>query len=225
MGQKVNPIGMRLGIIRDHDSVWYAERGQYRQQLINDTRLRAYLRKQLSRASLGRIVIERMTGSAKVVIHTARPGVVIGKKGEDIDKLRVELGRPEYMDTDKLSVDIHEIKQPDLNAQLVASNVARQLESRIMFRRAIKKTVQNTMSQGAEGVRVQVSGRLGGADIARTEWVREGRVPLHTLRADIDYATATAMTTYGIIGVKVWIFKGEILDREPEPAEPAAETQ
>lgn len=209
MGQKVHPTGIRLGIIREHNSVWYAGRKLYAQQLINDLDVREFLQRRLASASVSRILIERPAQTARVTIHTARPGIVIGKKGEDVDKLRKELadrmGVP-------VQINIEEIRKPDLDAKLVAMNVAQQLERRVMFRRAMKRVVQNALRQGAEGVKVQVSGRLGGAEIARTEWYREGRVPLHTLRADIDYATHEAHTTYGVIGVKVWIFKGEILD-------------
>lgn len=211
MGQKVHPIGIRLGIIKDHNSVWYADRKSYAKQLIADLEVREYLEKALDHASVSRIVIERPAQTARITIHTARPGIVIGKKGEDVDKLRRLLA-------EKMGVPVHinieEIRKPDLDARLVAQNVAQQLERRVMFRRAMKRVVQNAMRQGAGGVKVQISGRLGGAEIARTEWYREGRVPLHTLRADIDYATYEAATTYGILGVKVWIFKGEILDAE-----------
>lgn len=211
MGQKVHPIGIRLGIVKDHTSVWYADRKSYAKQLINDLEVREFLEKKLDHASVSRIVIERPAQTARITIHTARPGIVIGKKGEDVDKLRRVL-------SEKMGVPVHinieEIRKPDLDARLVAQNVAQQLERRVMFRRAMKRVVQNAMRQGAEGIKVQISGRLGGAEIARTEWYREGRVPLHTLRADIDYATYEAATTYGILGVKVWIFKGEILEAE-----------
>lgn len=208
MGQKVHPTGIRLGITKEHASVWYAGGDAYAKNLINDLEVRAYLEKKLENASVSRIVIERPAQTARITIHTARPGIVIGKKGEDVDKLRKEL-------SEKMGVPVHinieEIRKPDLDAKLVAQNVAGQLERRVMFRRAMKRVVQNAMRQGAEGIKIQVSGRVGGAEIARTEWYREGRVPLHTLRADIDYATYEAATTYGIIGVKVWIFKGEII--------------
>ena len=213
MGQKVHPIGIRLGIVKDHSSVWYADSRNYARNLIMDLEVRDYILKALDHASVSRVVIERPAQTARITIHTARPGIVIGKKGEDVDKLRRVL-------SDKMGVPVHinieEIRKPDLDARLVAQNVAQQLERRVMFRRAMKRVVQNAMRQGAEGIKVQVSGRLGGAEIARTEWYREGRVPLHTLRADIDYATYEAATTYGILGVKVWIFKGEILDVEQE---------
>lgn len=207
MGQKVHPTGIRLGITKEHTSVWYAG-GDYADKLINDLQVRQHLEKKLENASVSRVVIERPAQTARITIYTARPGIVIGKKGEDVDKLRKELA-------EKMGVPVHinieEIRKPDLDAKLVAQNVAGQLERRVMFRRAMKRVVQNAMRQGAEGIKVQVSGRLGGAEIARTEWYREGRVPLHTLRADIDYATYEASTTYGIIGVKVWIFKGEVI--------------
>ena len=208
MGQKVHPTGIRLGIVKSHRSVWYASQKDFADKLNSDLKVRSFIEKQLSHASVSRVEIERPSESAKITIHTARPGVVIGKKGEDVEKLRKSvadiMGVPVH-------INIEEVRKPDLDAALVAQNVAQQLERRVMFRRAMKRAVQNSMRQGAEGIRIQVGGRLGGAEIARTEWYREGRVPLHTLRADIDYATAEASTTYGIIGVKVWIFKGEIL--------------
>ena len=208
MGQKVNPVGIRLGIVKDHNSVWYADSRNYSKNLISDLEVRKFIEKELEHASVSRVVIERPAQTARITIHTARPGIVIGKKGEDVDKLRKTL-------TAKMGVPVHinieEIRKPELDAKLVAQNVAQQLERRVMFRRAMKRVVQNAMRQGAEGIKVQVGGRLGGAEIARTEWYREGRVPLHTLRADIDYATYEASTTYGIIGVKVWIFKGEVI--------------
>jgi len=208
MGQKVNPNGIRLGIVKDHNSIWYADKQNYSKNLLNDIRVREFLEKRLEKASVSKITIERPAQNARITIHTARPGIVIGKKGEDVDKLRKDI-------SDLMGVPVHinieEIRKPDLDAKLVAASVASQLERRVMFRRAMKRAVQNAMRQGAKGIRIQVSGRLGGAEIARTEWYREGRVPLHTLRADIDYATHEATTTYGIIGVKVWIFKGEIL--------------
>ncbi len=218
MGQKVHPTGIRLGITKEHTSVWYADRGAYAVNLVSDLEIREFLQKRLVSASVSRIVIERPAQTARITIHTARPGIVIGKKGEDVDKLRKELGA-------KMGVPVHinieEIRKPDLDAKLVAQNVAGQLERRVMFRRAMKRVVQNAMRQGAEGIKVQVSGRVGGAEIARTEWYREGRVPLHTLRADIDYATYEAATTYGIIGVKVWIFKGEVIGGIEEIETPA----
>jgi|TARA_B100001146_G_scaffold213294_1_gene213588 small subunit ribosomal protein S3 len=209
MGQKVNPIGFRLGIVRNHNSVWYAEKHQYRDNLLTDILVREHLLGQLSHASVSKITIERTADNARVLIHTARPGVVIGKKGEDIDRMRAEITQIMKI---PVTLSIQEIRKPDLDAQLVAESVAQQLERRIMFRRAMKRGVQNSMRQGAKGVKIQVGGRLGGAEIARSEWYREGRVPLHTLRADVDYGLAEAKTTYGIIGVKAWIFRGEILD-------------
>jgi len=208
MGQKVHPTGIRLGIVKDHNSVWYADSKNYARQLITDLEVRKYIEKVLDNASVSRILIERPAQTARITISTARPGIVIGKKGEDVDKLRKDLAARMGV---PVSINIEEILKPDLDAKLVAQNVAQQLERRVMFRRAMKRAVQNALRQGAEGVKIQVSGRLGGAEIARSEWYREGRVPLHTLRADIDYATYEASTTYGIIGVKVWIFKGEVI--------------
>ncbi|WP_111498307.1 MULTISPECIES: 30S ribosomal protein S3 [Marinobacter] len=208
MGHKVNPTGIRLGVIKEHNSVWYAEKGEYAKNLLNDIQVREFLEKRLVKASVSKIVIERPAQNARITIHTARPGIVIGKKGEDVDRLRREVS--EMMGV-PVHINIEEVRKPDLDAKLVAQNVAGQLERRVMFRRAMKRAVQNAMRQGAKGIKIQVGGRLGGAEIARSEWYREGRVPLHTLRADIDYATYEAQTTYGIIGVKVWIFKGEIL--------------
>ncbi|WP_250656541.1 30S ribosomal protein S3 [Alkalimarinus coralli] len=208
MGQKVHPTGIRLGIVKDHNSIWYAEKADYANNLLNDIEVREFLLERLSKASVSKIVIERPAQNARITIHTARPGIVIGKKGEDVDKLRRQIS--EMMGV-PVHINIEEIRKPDLDAKLVAASVANQLERRVMFRRAMKRAVQNAMRQGAKGIKIQVGGRLGGAEIARSEWYREGRVPLHTLRADIDYATHEASTTYGIIGVKVWIFKGEIL--------------
>ncbi len=213
MGQKVHPTGIRLGIVKKHNSVWYAERGQYADLLASDIQIREWLFKELSRASVSKIDIERPAKALRVTIHTARPGIVIGKKGEDIEKLRKKIGKLAGVQT---QINIEQVRKPELDAQLVADGIASQLERRVMFRRAMKRAVQNTMRVGAEGIKVQVGGRLGGADIARAEWYREGRVPLHTLRADIDYATAEANTTYGIIGVKVWIFKGEVFGEQPQ---------
>ena len=213
MGQKVHPTGIRLGVVKDHNSVWYADSKTYAQNLINDLEVREYILKKLDAASVSRVKIERPAQTARITIFTARPGIVIGKKGEDVDGLRKDLSA-------KMGVPVHinieEIRKPDVDARLVAQNVAQQLERRVMFRRAMKRVVQNAMRQGAEGIKVQVSGRLGGTEIARTEWYREGRVPLHTLRADIDYATYEAHTTYGVIGVKVWIFKGEVIGEGEE---------
>ena len=218
MGQKVHPTGIRLGIVKKHSSVWYASPKNYSNFLIADIKAREYLFKRLKKASVSRIDIERPAENARITIATARPGVVIGKKGEDIERLRGEvaklLGAPVHL-------NIEEIRKPDLDAKLVGDNVASQLERRVMFRRAMKRAVQNAMKAGALGIKIQVSGRLGGAEIARSEWYREGRVPLHTLRANIDYASVRAETTYGTIGVKIWIFKGEILGGMQEVAEEA----
>src|SRR5471030_1687617 len=211
MGQKINPIGFRVGINRTWDSRWYADR-DYAKLLHQDLKLRDYLMNRLSQAGVGRIVIERAAKKARVTIHSARPGVVIGKKGADIEKLRLELSARTGSD---VSLNILEIRKPEIDAKLVAENIASQLERRVAFRRAMKRAVQSAMRLGALGIRINCSGRLGGAEIARLEWYREGRVPLHTLRADIDYGTATAKTTYGTCGVKVWIFKGEILKHDP----------
>ncbi|PHS23144.1 MAG: 30S ribosomal protein S3 [Methylophaga sp.] len=219
MGQKVHPTGFRLGIIKDWNSIWYANSADYPGMLNTDIKVRSYLKEKLSHASVSHIQIDRPAKNAKITIHTARPGIVIGKKGEDIDKLRKAVS--EMMGI-PVTVGVEEIRKPELDATLVAESVAQQLERRIMFRRAMKRAVTNTMRLGAEGIRINVGGRLNGAEIARTEWYREGRVPLHTLRADIDYGTAEANTTYGIIGVKVWIFKGEIFDANSAPILPTA---
>lgn len=208
MGQKVNPIGIRLGIVRKHNSTWYASPKNYSDYLLTDLQVRDHLQKKLKNASVSRIQIERPSENVRITISTARPGVVIGKKGEDVEKLRRDIAR---LVKAPVQINIDEIRKPDLDARLVAESIASQLERRVMFRRAMKRAVQNTMRAGAKGIKVQVSGRLGGAEIARTEWYREGRVPLHTLRADIDYSIVRAETTYGCIGVKVWIFKGEVL--------------
>jgi len=209
MGQKVHPIGIRLGISKDWNSTWYAERGEYAEMLNTDIAVRAYLHKRLEQAAVSRIQIERPAKTARITIHTARPGIVIGKKGEDIERLRREV-------TARMGVPTHisvaEIRKPELDAQLVAEGIAQQLERRIMFRRAMKRAVGNSMRLGALGIKVKISGRLNGADIARSEWYREGQVPLHTLRADVDYGIVEAETTYGILGVKVWIYKGEVFD-------------
>jgi len=208
MGQKVNPVGFRLGIVKDHTSVWYADKKNYSRYLLSDLNVRDYLRERLAQASISRIDIERPAQTARITIHTARPGIVIGKKGEDVERLRSDLAR---MMGVPVHVNIEEIRKPELDALLVAQNVAQQLERRVQFRRAMRRVIQNAMRLGAEGVKVRVSGRLGGAEIARAEVYHEGRVPLHTLRADIDYATWEAKTTYGVIGIKVWIFKGEVI--------------
>jgi len=219
MGQKVHPNGIRLGIVKKHTSVWYAGQKDYADKLNSDLALREFLRKELSGASVSRIDIERPAQTARITIHTARPGIVIGKKGEGAERLRNKLS--EKIDV-PVHINIEEIRKPDLDALLVAQSVAQQLERRVMFRRATKRAVQNAMRQGAKGIKIQVGGRLGGAEIARSEWIREGRVPLHTFRADIDYNTAETATTYGIIGVKVWIFKGEVFGAEEDTKTPAA---
>tara|TARA_B100001245_G_C22885017_1_gene425751 strand:- start:694 stop:1350 length:657 start_codon:yes stop_codon:yes gene_type:complete len=208
MGQKVHPLGFRLGITKQHTANWYAEKSKYAENLLKDIEVREHLSSQLTHASVSRIEIERTADNARVFIHTARPGVVIGKKGEDIDRMREEITQ---MMKIPVTLSIQEIRKPDLDAKLLADNVAQQLERRVMFRRAMKRAVQNAMRQGALGVKIRVAGRLGGAEIARAEWHKEGRVPLHTLRADVDYGLAEAKTTYGIIGVKAWIFRGEVL--------------
>jgi small subunit ribosomal protein S3 len=212
MGQKVNPIGMRLQVNRTWDSRWYADTKEYGNLLLEDLRMRDFIREEAKQAGVSKIIIERPHRKCRVTIHSARPGVIIGKKGADIETLRKKLAA---MTNSELHLNIVEVRKPELDAQLVAESIAQQLERRVSFRRAMKRAVQNAMRMGALGIRVNVAGRLGGAEIARTEWYREGRVPLHTLRADIDYALAEASTPYGIIGVKVWIFKGEILEHDP----------
>lgn len=212
MGQKVNPIGLRLGINRTWDSRWFAPRSSYADLLHEDLAIRKFLTKRLKQAGVARIVIERPHKKCRVTIYTARPGVVIGKKGADIEKLRAELQK---YTTSETVLNIVEIRKPEIDSTLVAENIAQQLERRVAFRRAMKRAMQTAMRMGALGIRINVSGRLGGAEIARMEWYREGRVPLHTLRADIDYGVATAQTTYGAIGIKVWIFKGEIMEHDP----------
>ena len=211
MGQKVHPIGIRLGISKQHNSKWYAEKGQFADQLVKDIKVREFLHKQLKHASISKIEIERPAKNARVTIHTARPGIVIGKKGEDIETLKNTLSKMMGLPT---HVNVTEIRKPELDARLVAEGIASQLERRIMFRRAMKRAVSSAMRLGALGIRVAVAGRLNGAEIARTECYREGQVPLHTLRADIDYSMAKAYTTYGVIGIKVWIYKGEVFDLE-----------
>ncbi|MDP7142014.1 MAG: 30S ribosomal protein S3 [Alphaproteobacteria bacterium] len=211
MGQKVNPIGLRVGINRTWDSRWFSDR-DYADKLIADLKLRDYIKDRLKAAGISKVVIERAAQNTTISIYTARPGVIIGKKGADIETLRTDLSRRAG---GPVSLNIIEIRKPELDAQLAAEGVAQQLERRVSFRRAMKRAVQSAQRFGAEGVRIAVSGRLGGADIARTEWYREGRVPLHTLRADLDYGTAEALTTYGIIGVKIWIYKGDILEHDP----------
>ena len=223
MGQKVHPVGIRLGISADWNAKWYASTADFPDLLNADIKVREYLRKKLANANVSRIQIERPTGSAIITIHTARPGVVIGKKGADIEILRKEVAKIISLHVNSVKVNIEEIRKPELDAKLVAESIAQQLERRVMFRRAMKRAVTNTMRVGAEGIKVKVGGRLNGAEIARSEWYREGRVPLHTLRADIDYGTAEAHTTYGVIGVKVWIFKGEIFDKPEAAAAESAE--
>jgi small subunit ribosomal protein S3 len=219
MGQKVNPIGLRLGINRTWDGRWYANR-DYPELLHEDFAIRKFLEKRLTQqAGIARIVIERPAKKARVTIHSARPGVVIGKKGADIDKLRADLSK---MTSAEVSLNIVEIRKPEIDAKLVAENIANQLERRVAFRRAMKRAVQSAMRLGALGIRINCGGRLGGAEIARMEWYREGRVPLHTLRADVDYGTATAFTTMGTCGVKVWIFRGEVLEHDPMAQEKRA---
>jgi small subunit ribosomal protein S3 len=209
MGHKVNPIGIRLGISKDWNSKWFAGKRQYAENLVSDLKVRELLKKKLAQAGVSKILINRPQKNADITIFTARPGVVIGKKGEDIEKLRREVSAIMGVDA---HINVSEVRKPELDAQLVAESIAQQLERRIMFRRAMKRSVQNAMRLGALGIKVNVAGRLNGAEIARSEWYREGRVPLHTLRADVDYGLAEAHTTYGVIGVKVWIYKGEIFD-------------
>ncbi|BAU49900.1 30S ribosomal protein S3 [Sulfurifustis variabilis] len=216
MGQKVNPIGFRLGVIRDWSARWYAGHQGYTENLISDLKLRRFLKQKLSHAAVSQIVVERPAQSINITVHTARPGIVIGKKGEDIERLRQELMKLAGV---PVQLSVEEVRQPELDAQLVAENIAQQLEKRIMFRRAMKRAVQNAMRLRALGIKIMVAGRLNGAEIARTEWYREGRVPLHTLRADIDYGFAEAFTTYGVIGIKVWIFKGEVFDKDEPKVE------
>ncbi|MGI9229438.1 MAG: 30S ribosomal protein S3 [Gammaproteobacteria bacterium] len=232
MGQKVHPTGIRLGIIKDWTSTWFANSREYAAYLHADLKVRQRLREKLANASVGRIQIERPANNVHVVIHTARPGIVIGKKGEDIEKLRLEVFKmmrtSAAVKLQDIKISVEEIRKPELDAHLVAESVAQQIERRIMFRRAMKRAVTNTMRLGALGMRINVAGRLNGAEIARSEWYREGRVPLHTLRADIDYGFAEAATTYGVIGVKVWIFKGEVFgveEQEQEEETVATQTQ
>ncbi len=230
MGQKVNPIGIRLGITRDWTSKWYANSRNYPAYIYQDWQVRQFLKKKLAEASVSGIHIERAARKANITISTARPGVVIGKKGEDIERLRMEVAKLMGMLVPDVRINISEIRKPEMDAQLVAEGIAQQIERRVMFRRAMKRAVMNTMRSGALGVKVRVSGRLNGSEIARTESSREGRVPLHTFRADIDYGLAESRTTYGVIGVKVWIFKGEVFEQpvavaaeQPEAAVPAQE--
>jgi small subunit ribosomal protein S3 len=220
MGQKVHPNGLRLGIIRDWNARWYAGKHEYARNLMQDLSIRKYMKKRLANAAVSQIIIERPAQNLNITVHTARPGIVIGKKGEDIDRMRRDISR---MTSLPVQLSVEEIRKPELDATLVAESICQQLEKRIMFRRAMKRAVTNSMRLGAQGVKVMVAGRLNGAEIARTEWYREGRVPLHTLRADIDYGFAEAKTTYGVIGVKVWIFKGEVFEEAREvEAKPVA---
>jgi small subunit ribosomal protein S3 len=222
MGQKINPTGFRLAVTKNWSSRWYANSKDFPGMLHEDVKVREYLKRKLAHASVGRVLIERPAKNARVTVFSARPGVVIGKKGEDIEQLRADLQRIMGV---PVHVSIEEIRKPELDAQLIADSIAQQLEKRIMFRRAMKRAMQNAMRLGAKGIKVMSSGRLNGAEIARREWYREGRVPLHTLRADIDYATSEALTTYGIIGIKVWVYKGDMLERneQPEVVEPVAD--
>ena len=211
MGQKVNPVGFRLGVNRSWDSIWFAKKGDYGKYLIEDYKIRQFIKKNIKNAGVSEIVIERSSKKCIVSIHTSRPGFVIGKKGSDIEKIKNKIQK---ITQDDVSVNIKEIKKPELNAYLVAENIAQQLEKRVAYRRAMKRAMQGTMRLGAKGIKVCVSGRLAGNDIARSEWLREGSIPLHTLRANVDYAESEALTTYGIIGIKVWIYKGEIFTKE-----------
>lgn len=221
MGQKVNPVGFRLGITREWTSKWYASTKNFPSHVYTDFQVRELLKKKLSEASVSRIQIERAARKVNITIHTARPGIVIGKKGEDIEKLRGQVSKMMKMPASDVRINIAEIRKPELDAMLVAEGIAQQLERRVMFRRAMKRAVTNTMRIGALGIKVRVAGRLNGAEIARTEQYREGRIPLHTLRADIDYGLAEARTNYGVIGVKVWIFKGEVFNTQEQPPEAA----
>ncbi len=224
MGQKVHPTGFRLGIATDWTSKWYADSGQFADFLDEDMKIRDFLKNKLAQAAVSRIQISRPAKSVSVTIHTARPGIIIGKKGEDIERLRNEVAALVSVHINNVKINIEEIRKPELDAQLVAEGIASQLERRVMFRRAMRRSVTNAMRIGAEGIKINVSGRLNGAEIARNEWYREGRVPLHTLRADVDYGFAEALTTYGILGVKVWIYKGEVFDLESKDsgAKPAS---
>lgn len=221
MGQKINPIGLRVGINRTWDSRWYAGR-DYAEKLVVDLKLREFVQEKLKSAGISKVIIERAAKNTKVTVYTARPGVIIGKKGADIEKLRSQLSQRAG---GEVSLNIVEVRKPELDAQLAAEGVAQQLERRVSFRRAMKRAVQSAMRLGALGIRINVSGRLGGADIARTEWYREGRVPLHTFRADLDYGTAEALTTFGIIGVKVWIYKGDVMEHDPMARDKRLEAQ
>ncbi len=214
MGQKVHPTGIRLGIATDWNSKWYANSGEFADYLNEDLKVREFIKKKLEQAAVSKVSIARPAKSIVITIHTARPGIIIGKKGEDIEKLRREVADKVKLPINNVKISIEEIRKPELDATLVAEGIAQQLERRVMFRRAMRRSVQNAMRLGAEGIKINVSGRLNGAEIARNEWYREGRVPLHTLRADIDYGFAEALTTYGILGIKVWIYKGEVFDLE-----------
>ena len=220
MGQKINPIGFRLAVQRNWTSRWYSNSKGFADMLLEDIKVRAYLRKRLAHAAVGKVIIERPAKNAKITIHSARPGVVIGKKGEDIEKLRGELQKLMGV---PVHVNIEEVRKPEVDAQLIADSIAQQLEKRIMFRRAMKRAIQNAMRLGAQGIKIMSAGRLNGIEIARTEWYREGRVPLHTLRAEIDYGVSEAQTTYGAIGIKVWVYRGEVIGRGDQPA--VADTQ
>src|SRR5574337_405966 len=219
MGQKIHPTGFRLSVTRDWASRWFASKGNFAQMLHEDLKVREYLKKRLSHASVGRVIIERPAKNARITLFSARPGVVIGKKGEDIELLKKDL---QQIMGAQVHVNIEEVRKPELDAKLIADSIAQQLEKRIMFRRALKRAMQNAMRLGAQGIKIMSSGRLNGAEIARTEWYREGRVPLHTLRADIDYGFSEARTTYGVIGIKVWVFKGEVMAHNAEPAQAPA---
>src|SRR4051812_22166148 len=216
MGQKIHPIGFRLSVNKNWGSRWFSNSKNFPDMLIEDLKVRDYLKGKLGHASVGKVVLERPAKDARITIHSARPGVVIGKKGEDIEVLKTELRR--LLGVQMVHVNIEEIRKPEVDAQLIADSITQQLEKRIMFRRAMKRAMQNAMRLGAQGIKIMSAGRLNGAEIARTEWYREGRVPLHTLRADIDYGTSEAKTTYGVIGVKVWVYKGEVLPRNEQPA-------
>jgi len=217
MGQKINPIGFRLAVQRNWTSRWYSNSKGFSGMLLEDIEVRKFLRKRLAHAAVARVVIERPAKNARITIHSARPGVVIGKKGEDIENLRGELQKLMGV---PVHVNIEEVRKPELDAQLIADSIAQQLEKRIMFRRAMKRAIQNAMRLGAQGIKIMSAGRLNGIEIARTEWYREGRVPLHTLRAEIDYGVSEAKTTYGVIGIKVWVYKGEVMGRGDQPAAP-----
>jgi small subunit ribosomal protein S3 len=223
MGQKINPIGFRLGVSRDWNSRWFAKGRGFSTMLNEDLKVRDFLKRKLAHASVSKVVIERPAKDARITIYSARPGVVIGKKGEDIEHLKAELRR--LLGVQMVHVNIEEIRKPETDAQLIADSIAQQLEKRIMFRRAMKRAMQNAMRLGAQGIKIMSAGRLNGIEIARTEWYREGRVPLHTLRADIDYGFGEAKTTYGVIGIKVWVYKGEVLAKHEQPAAAPAESQ